>query len=207
MAEPAPSTLNREVFENAYAQKAPWDIGRPQPVVEAEADTIVGSVLDVGCGPGDNALFFAARGNSVTGCDFLEQPIEAAKKKAAERGLAARFVVKDALKLDEWDERFDNAIDSGLFHVFSDADRLRYVRGLGTVVKPGGKLLLLCFSEHTPGNAGPRRVTQKELRDAFAQGWEIQSIKPAEFETRVERRDMFEGKNPKGWFMIAKRSA
>ena len=207
MAEPEPGTLHREIFENIYAQKAPWDIGRPQPVMEAAVQTIAGSVLDIGCGPGDNALFIAARGNAVTGCDFLEHPIEVAKQKAAARGLKARFVLKDALKLDDWDQRFDNAIDSGLFHVFSDADRSRYVRGLRTVVKSGGRLLLLCFNEHTPGNAGPRRVTQKELRDAFAQGWEILSIQPAEFETRVESRALFEGQNPKGWFMIAKRLA
>jgi cyclopropane fatty-acyl-phospholipid synthase-like methyltransferase len=160
----------------------------------------------VGCGPGDNALFFAARGNAVTGCDYLEQPIAVAKRKAAEHGLPATFLVKDALKLKEWNERFDNAIDSGLFHIFSDEDRVRYVRGVGTVLKPGGRFLLLCFSEHTPGTVGPRRVTKKELEDSFAEGWQIISIASAEIETRPEARPLFNGENPKAWFMIARRS-
>jgi hypothetical protein len=57
-------------------------------------------------------------------------------------------------------------LDSGLFHVFSDEDRIRYVRGLKTVLDPGGRLFLLCFSDVTPGTEGPRRVSQPELRVA-----------------------------------------
>jgi SAM-dependent methyltransferase len=100
------------------------------------AGRIAGSVLDVGCGTGENALLFANRGCAVTGIDFLEPPIAAAKRKAAERGLAATFRVKDALRLREWTERFDDAIDSGLFHVFANEGRAQYVEGLKTVVKP-----------------------------------------------------------------------
>jgi SAM-dependent methyltransferase len=205
MAEPSPATLSQEIFQSAYAQKAPWDTGEPQPAIQGAAGSIVGSVLDVGCGTGDNALFFAARGNAVTGCDYLEQPIAVAKRKAAERGLPAMFLVKDALKLEEWNERFDNAIDSGLFHVFSDEDRVRYVRGLRTVLKPGGRFLLLCFSDQTPGTVGPRRVTKKELEDSFAEGWQIISISSAAIETRPEARSLFNGENPKAWFLIATR--
>jgi hypothetical protein len=57
-------------------------------------------------------------------------------------------------------------LDSGLFHVFSDEDRIRYVRGLKTVLDPGGRLFLLCFSDATPRTEGPRRVSQPELRVA-----------------------------------------
>src|SRR2546429_8506749 len=66
------------------------------------------SVLDAGCGTGENALFFAARGHAVTGFDFLEEPIAAAPRKAAERSLIVKFLVKDALKLHEWTERFED---------------------------------------------------------------------------------------------------
>jgi len=101
-------------------------------------------------GTGEHAMFFAARGHAVTGFDFVEEPIAAARRKAAQRSLIAKFLVKDALKLYEWTERFDNVLDSGLFHVFSDADRIRYVRGLETVLDPGGSLFLLCFSDACP---------------------------------------------------------
>ena len=46
----------RQDFETAYAGQAPWDIGRPQQAFLGVADRITGSVLDAGCGTGDNAL-------------------------------------------------------------------------------------------------------------------------------------------------------
>jgi cyclopropane fatty-acyl-phospholipid synthase-like methyltransferase len=208
MAEPGSITLGKDVFENRYSRGAPWDIGKPQPALVAATTGVTGSILDVGCGTGEHALYFAARGCAVTGLDFLEQPIALAKRKAAERGLAATFLRGDALKLGERAERFDNVIDSGLFHVFSDEDRVRYVQGLKTVLKPGGRLFLLCFSDRTPGTQGPRRISETELRDTFHDGWEIERMERAEFEIRAEvRQAQFSGQNPKGWLMVARASA
>jgi cyclopropane fatty-acyl-phospholipid synthase-like methyltransferase len=142
---------DRNTFESAYAGQAPWDIGKPQKPFLDVADRISGSLLDAGCGTGDTALFFAGKGCRVTGIDFIEEAIRRAKQKAAERGVQSTFLVKDALTLKDWSERFDNVIDSGLFHVFSDEDRRRYVEGLATVLKLGGRVFLMCFSDEEPG--------------------------------------------------------
>jgi SAM-dependent methyltransferase len=158
---------DRNAFESAYAGQAPWDIGKPQKALIDVADQITGSILDAGCGTGENALFFAKLGHKVTGIDFLAEPINRAKQKATERGLTVTFLVMDALGLKDLPEVFDTVIDSGLFDVFNDSDRRRYVEGLATVVKPGGRLFLLCFSDAEPGSQGPRRVSRKEIEDAF----------------------------------------
>jgi cyclopropane fatty-acyl-phospholipid synthase-like methyltransferase len=150
------------------------------------ADQITGSILDAGCGTGENALFFASRGRKVTGIDFLAEPIARAKQKAKERGILANFLVMDAMALKDIPEMFDSVIDSGLFHVFNDADRRRYVTGLVAVVKPGGRLFLECFSDEEPGMQGPRRVSAREIREAFAEGWVIESIEPTRFEVRPD---------------------
>jgi cyclopropane fatty-acyl-phospholipid synthase-like methyltransferase len=198
---------NRSTFENLYAGKAPWDIGKPQGPFVAVADRVAGPVLDAGCGTGDTALFFAARGLRVIGIDFVEEAIRRARAKAAERGLALEFLVKDATALADWGERFASVLDSGLFHVFSDADRRRYVAGLTRVVEPGGRLFLLCFSDEEPGAEGPRRVSRRELHDAFADGWEVESVQPI----RVEVNPAFtafsfsEG-GPKAWFAVVRRN-
>jgi len=206
MAGPDSTTIGHGRFQSIYAGGAPWDIGKPQAALATAAAMITGSVLDVGCGTGEHALFFASRGCAATGIDFLEQPIALAKRKAAERGLAATFLVKDALTLGEWADRFDNIIDSGLFHVFSDEDRVRYTQGLKAILRPGGRLFLLCFSDQTPGTQGPRRISEKELCDAFREGWEIERIERAEFEVRPEMRaGQFSGQNPQGWAMVARR--
>jgi len=197
---------DRSTLENAYAGQAPWDIGKPQNSFIDLADRITGSVLDAGCGTGDMALFLAGRGCLVTGIDFLKVPIERAKRKAAERCVAVTFMVKDALTLKDWSERFDNVIDSGLFHVFSDEDRRRYVDGLATVLKPGGRLFLGCFSDEEPGEQGPRRVSKQELYDAFAEAWSIESIEPSRFEVRPDLKDLsFSEGGPKAWFVVMRR--
>lgn len=196
----------RQTFENIYAGKAPWDIGKPQKAFIDVADQIKGSVLDAGCGTGDTALFFAGRGNKVTGIDFLEVPIKRAKQKAAERGLPATFLVMNALALKEIPELFDNVIDSGLFHVFSDEDRQKYVTSLADNLKPGGRLFLMCFSDEEPGTEGPRRISKQELHDAFAKGWEIESLQPVKIETRSDLEGfMFSEGGPKAWFAVVRR--
>jgi cyclopropane fatty-acyl-phospholipid synthase-like methyltransferase len=197
---------DRNSFENLYAGQPRWEIGRPQQAILDVADKITGSVLDSGCGSGENALFLASRGQKVTGIDFLAEPITLAKQKATERGLTATFLVMDALALKELREDFDSAIDSGLFHVFSDEDRRRYVEGLASVLKPGGRLFLLCFSDAEPGDQGPRRVSRKEIEAAFATGWVIESIEPSRYEVRSDPNDSsFRDGGPKAWFVVVRR--
>jgi cyclopropane fatty-acyl-phospholipid synthase-like methyltransferase len=198
-----PDTIPHSTFAGVYSQRPPWDIDGPQAPFAALA--LTGRLLDAGCGSGENALHFAARGLDVTGIDFVEPAIALARAKAAERTLKATFLVRDALTLAAWDERFDHAIDSGLFHVFSDADRATYVRGLETVVKSGGTLHLLCFSDATPGTEGPRRVTRRELEASFAR-WTIEAIEPRRFEVRPEwQKQLFGEETPHAWFLRAVR--
>jgi cyclopropane fatty-acyl-phospholipid synthase-like methyltransferase len=196
----------KERFQEAYQGKPPWDIGKPQNAFVQAADQITGSLLDVGCGTGENALFFAARGQRVTGIDFLEQPIAEATRKAHQRGRDATFLVMDALHLDDLPEVFDSAIDCGLFHVFSDEDRTRYVASLSTVVKPGGRLFLACISDREPPGDGPRRITQQELRDAFSDSWLVESIREARFEVRPDVPDLhFSPGGPYAWFCVVRK--
>jgi phosphohistidine phosphatase SixA/SAM-dependent methyltransferase len=178
---PAPG---RPDFDAMYAGTPPWDIGRPQPALLALADAgeLQGRVLDVGCGTGEHALMAASRGLAATGVDTSPTAIAIAQRKAAERGLAARFVVWDALDLAELGEQFDVVLDCGLFHVFSDDDRDRYTRSLRAVVPIGGRYHMVCFSDRQPGDFGPRRVSQDEIRAAFAEGWRVDSIQPATLE-------------------------
>jgi SAM-dependent methyltransferase len=197
---------DRATFEKAYAGKAPWDIDKPQPPFTAVAARVVSPVLDAGCGTGECALFFAGRGHRVTGIDFLEEPIRRARAKAAQRGLSVEFLVKDALTLGDWGERFATVIDSGLFHVFSDDDRRRYVQGLAQVLEPGSRLFLMCFSDEEPGTEGPRRVSRQELYDTFVDGWEVESVEPARIEVNPEFTAFtFSEGGPKAWFAIVRR--
>lgn len=163
---------------------APWDIGRPQPgfVRLADQGRLTGRVLDSGCGTGENSLLAAGRGAEVTGIDISSAAIARARAKASSRGLSARFEVADALDLGALELTADTVIDSGVFHVFGDEDRGRYVASLGGVLRAGGFCYLMCFSDRQPGVWGPRRVREVELRAAFSDGWDVESVTADIFE-------------------------
>ena len=151
-----PRIVPTMTFESAYRNGVPpWDIGRPQPAIVrlAEEGLITGDVIDLGCGTGENALFLASRGLAVVGVDAAPTAITRADEKARLRGTEATFVVADALALEALERSFDVAIDCGLFHTFSDADRVRYERSLQRILRAGARYVLLCFSENQSGRA------------------------------------------------------
>lgn len=172
-------------WDDAYTTSTPppWDINEPQPAFVRLADggLLTGRVLDSGCGTGENTLLAAAAGAEAVGVDIAPHAIERARGKAAERGVKARFEVADVLNLGQLGLTFDTVIDSGVFHVFDDENRARYVASLASVLRSGGTCYLLCFSDRQPGDFGPRRVRQDELRAAFSDGWTVVGIEADTF--------------------------
>ena len=125
---------------------APWDTGQPQPAVVrlASEGGFAGSVLDAGCGTGENALHVACLGLPVLGVDVAETALAIAAAKAADRGIKVDFAAADALKLERLGRRFDTVLDCGLFHTFDGSERPRYVASLASVTGHHGTLYLLC---------------------------------------------------------------
>src|SRR5262249_40147524 len=127
---------------------APWDIGAPQPAIVrlASEGGFAGTVLDAGCGTGENALHVASLGLSVVGVDVAETALAVARQKAADRGLQVEFAAADAFHLERLKRRFVTVLDCGLFHTCDADERLRYVASLASVMEHGGTLYVLCFS-------------------------------------------------------------
>jgi len=175
-------------WNSVYEGSPPWDIGRPQPnfVMLADAGKFQGRVLDVGCGTGEHVMLAASHGAEAMGVDVAELAIERARAKAQQRGISAMFEVGDVLHLDRLRQQFDVITDSGVFHVFDDEERLVYVNSLRSALRPGGMYYLMCFSDRQPGDWGPRRVSQAELRAAFVDGWSIRSIESAMFAVTID---------------------
>lgn len=166
---------------------APWDIGEPQPAIVRLTDegAFAGTVLDAGCGTGENALHVASLGLHVVGVDVAEAALSIARGKAAARGIGADFVVGDALHLDRLSRVFETVLDCGLFHTFDSDERRDYVASLASVTSHGGKLYVLCFSDLGP-DTGPHPVSEEELRAAFKRGhgWSVASLSPDRIRTR-----------------------
>jgi len=184
-----------DFFDSAYRGTPPWDIGRPQKEFTelVRQGEINGSVLDIGCGSGENALFFAQEGFDVWGIDSSPLAIQKAQEKSQQRGLPVHFQVLNALELAKLNRTFDTATDSGLFHTLSDEDRPLFVKNLAAILSPTGNYFMLCFSDKEPAGYGPRRISEREIRDTFSDGWSIRYIRPATFE------NLGRAQGPRGW--------
>ncbi len=183
-----------EFFAAAWAEEAPWEIGGPQPDITAAFDAggLEGPVLDAGSGSGEHALLAAERGLTAVAIDFVPAAIELGRAKAAERGLDVHFEVADVL-VHQPEEPYGTIVDVGLFHALSDEARRTYRAWAAGALRPGGTLLLLCFSDRQPGDGYPRRVTEAELRDLFGGDWMIDSLEPGRYHTVLPGGERWDG--------------
>jgi ubiquinone/menaquinone biosynthesis C-methylase UbiE len=169
-------------LDDLYADRPPWDIGRPQPAFAALADSgaITGRVLDVGCGTGEHTLMAAALGLDATGIDLSATALRLATEKARQRNLSAQFLQHDALRLAQLDEVFDTLLDSLVLHAFDSAQRTSYLEGVRSVLRPGGRLFVLCYSDWQPADAPvPHHLSRSQLERCFSGAWTVDRVEPA----------------------------
>lgn len=183
--------LRLKAYDVAYEGTPSWDTGRPQPcVTRMLAEGLIGgAVLDVGCGTGINAIEVARAGHAVVGVDGARAAVAKAAARVAaadpEAAIDATFVVGDALRLEGLGREFDTVIDIGLFHCLQPYDRATYAASLAPLVRPGGVLLLVAWSERNPFGYGPERVTRRAIRTAFRHEWKVESIEDDALDSRL----------------------
>jgi SAM-dependent methyltransferase len=162
-----------------------WNIGEPQPELAElmRQGKFRSEVLDAGCGFAEGSLYLAAQGYTVVGVDLTPTAIAAATAAAAERGLTtATYVQADITNLRGYDGRFATVMDSGLLHALPVELRDAYLTSIHRAAAPGAMLFILAFAQGAfpaPPPGGPKAFTEDELRDAVAQRWIVDDIRPA----------------------------
>jgi len=109
--------------------------------------------LDVGCGTGDQALHYAARGIEAYGIDIDPVMIAQADRSMRKRRLKAFFSVQDAAALSFEDGSFDFVTTTLALHEKDAGLQDAVLSEMRRVTREGGSLVLVDFSVPLPRNA------------------------------------------------------
>lgn len=130
-----------------------------------------GRFLDLGTGPGTQAIHLASRGFEVTGADLSENAISKARKLSDK----VNFIVDDILNSKLGNKQFDYVFDRGCFHVLPVKERQKYVKEIKRILNDSGILFLKCFSIKETRDNGPHRFSKHEIKDIFGKDFVIES--------------------------------
>ena len=144
-----------------------------------------GSALDLGTGPGTQAMQLAWRGFAVTAADISEAAIRLAREKAEAQGITVTWQHDDVLAT-RLSGPFDLIFDRGCFHVLPPERRPDYVSTVAGLLKPGGYFFLKCFSHLQPGTQGPHRFTPEQIRAIFGSQLQVQSIEETVYQGTLD---------------------
>lgn len=182
-----------QFFKTVYQEKAPWDIGAPQPALVELLKRYppVSPILDAGCGTGDTAIALAEIGYLVLGADFVDSAIEQAKQKQkklkTEIASNIEFIKEDLFQIRNLNRKFGSVIDSGFYHLFDQKQGDEYLQNIASVMDNNGKLYMLEFAVEFDIANGPRAVTEEEIKRSLSRenGWEILEILNVQFQNKI----------------------
>ncbi|PIS40726.1 MAG: class I SAM-dependent methyltransferase [Candidatus Kerfeldbacteria bacterium CG08_land_8_20_14_0_20_43_14] len=171
------------VYQYGQIENMPWySAGLDKDIEQAlqELEISSGKILDLGTGPGTQAVALAKMGFEVTATDVSETAIAKALKLANIQEAAVVFEVDDILAT-HLIPFFDVIIDRGVFHSFSLDEHDEYIGNIQRLLDVGGYLLLKCFSDKQPGAVGPYRYSASQIQNIFKTGFKVISISETEF--------------------------
>ncbi|GGP45466.1 class I SAM-dependent methyltransferase [Streptomyces melanogenes] len=147
-------------FYADHTKPVPFFVAKPDENLVSYLDRGLiapGRALDLGCGPGRNALHLASLGFEVDAVDLSPGAIDWAEERAKEAGADIRFHRGDAFTLADTvlAGPYDLIYDSGCFHHLPPHRRISYLDLLDRALAPGGHLALTCFASGEMGSELP----------------------------------------------------
>ena len=166
-------------YKENNVEDMPWYEKTLDPDLENEIKSrnlSRGKFLDLGTGPGTQAIQLSHLGFETTGSDLSANAIEKAKKLSKE----VNFVTDDFLNSKLHENEFDFILDRGCFHVFDIEQRPTYVTQIKRILKKNGILFLKCMSideKDLPEDKGPHKLSKSELNHVFSADFVVENIK------------------------------
>ena len=191
-----------EYYKETKVEVMPWYEKNLDHDLENELESNnynVGNFLDLGTGPGTQAIQLSKYNFDVTGTDISKSAIEKAKKLSNE----INFLVDDILNSKLADKKFDFIFDRGIFHIFDVSQRPQYVKQIKRILNDNGILFLKCMSTEEKNlldNNMPHKLSKQEIIDSFNIDFDIQKITDSVFRGTLEFY-------PKAWFAVLKKKS
>lgn len=157
-----------------------------------------GNFLDLGMGPGTQAIELAKKGFRVTGSDISRSAIEKARLSTKN----VNFEIDDILNSKFESESFDYILDRGCFHVLSIDDRETYLNQIKRILKKNGIIFLKCMSKdekNLPDDKGPHKFFKNEIVHYFQNDFDIKKSKDTVYYGTLKPL-------PKALFFVMKKS-
>ena len=120
-----------------------------------------GQVLELGCGPGRNAIYLAERGCSVDAVDLSQEALKWGMERAAEKDVHVNFIQRNLFDIEIVEGKYDIVYDSGCFHHIAPHRRLKYLEMVKKALKPKGAYSITCFVEG--GELGGAAISDWEV--------------------------------------------
>lgn len=184
----------------------PWDSGRhafnlSEIVTKRRIKPC--KALEVGCGTGNNAIWLARKGFSVTAVDVVDMAIQKAIKRVLKTRLRCSFLVADFMKQKIAGVPFGFAFDRGCFHSFDTAKkRAKYAKIMHSYLRKNGLWLTIVGSaDGPPRDPGPPQRTARDIAMAVEPYFKILSLQASHLDSTMKNP-------PKAWVcLMQKRTA
>lgn len=116
-------------------------------------------LLDLGCGAGENSVYFGMKGAKCVATDYSPGMVEVALKLAEANGVKVEGFTANAMELDFPDESFDIVYASNLLHHLPEPKLA--IREMHRVLRPGGKACFWDPLKHNPVINVYRKIATK----------------------------------------------
>ncbi len=184
------------IYQELTPESIPWNLENPPELVVDLVDSkriLPCETVDLGCGAGNYAVWFASMGFKVTGIDLSTKAIEMAQELSRKKGVTCHFMAEDLTgDLGRFHRSFDFAYDWEVLHHLFPEDREQYVLNVQKLLRPGGRYLSVCFSEEDPSFGGVGKVrktpigtelyfsSEEEMRELFTPHFQLDELRTSE---------------------------
>ncbi|SDM12597.1 Methyltransferase domain-containing protein [Paenibacillus jilunlii] len=134
-----------------------------------------GRMLELGCGPGRNAIYAALHGFDVDAVDLSEEAITWANERAAEKNATVNFTCGSVFELSP-QSGYDLVYDAGCLHHLWPHRRIGYIEMIHHALKDGGYFGLTCFAPGFTEMGGAMEISDWDVyRDRSMHGGQAYS--------------------------------